>query len=281
MRPRTLLIIALILGLVAAVLTARWIGAWGAKSAGVPIVVAREDIEPGRPIQPGQVSILRWPSESIPVGAHGADAEVVGRFAREKVTAGEPLTEAKLAPVRSRGGLAAVIAPGKRAITVRVNDVVAVAGFALPGSYVDVLVSARDTSGEQFSKTVLSRVKVLAVEQDTRGDPTAPKVANAVTLELTPQEAEELDLARNIGNLSLILRNEFDKTNDGTVGARLNDLVHNGTPAQGTGPAVPVVAQPVVRPRAGRPTSGRPSSNSNDNETRGIVEFRGLKQEVR
>ena len=109
-------------------------------------------------------------------------------------------------------------------MTVRVNDVVGVAGFALPGNYVDVMVSAqqdraaanREEENEQISKTVLTNVLVLAVAQEAGGDDTKPKVVNAVTLELTPEDAEKLDLARNVGTFSLVLRNQIDKANKQT-----------------------------------------------------------------
>ena len=119
----------------------------------------------------------------------------------------------------------------KRAITVRVNDVIGVAGFALPGSYVDVLVSARDARNEPFSKIVLDRVKVLAVAQETAADPAKPKVVNAVTLELTPAESERLDLARSVGSLSLALRNELDRVALTSGGTRLEDLTHESVRA--------------------------------------------------
>jgi pilus assembly protein CpaB len=122
-----------------------------------------------------------------------------------------------------------------------------VAGFALPGNYVDVMVSAQqDRSGthvrdetEQISKTVLTHVLVLAVAQEAGRDETKPKVVNAVTLELTPEDAEKLDLARNVGTLSLVLRNQIDNGNSQTAGVRKEDLL---------GPIVPVSAMvPAVK----------------------------------
>ena len=111
----------------------------------------------------------------------------------------------------------AIIGPGMRAISVRVNEVVGVAGFALPGSYVDVMVHtkvddpARGKDGE-IPKIVLEHILVLAVAQEAGRDDTKPKVVSAVTLEVTPEQAEQLDLARSVGNLSLVLRNQLDLT---------------------------------------------------------------------
>jgi pilus assembly protein CpaB len=139
-------------------------------------------------------------------------------------------------------------------MTVRVNDVVGVAGFALPGNYVDVMVSTQqDKPGggkeenEQISKTVLTHVLVLAVAQEASRDDTKPKVVNAVTLELTPEDAEKLDLARNIGTLSLVLRNQIDKGNRQTAGVRKADLLGAKEPVR-----IPLAAIKAV-PRSAAP----------------------------
>ena len=142
---------------------------------------------------------------------------------RTSLARGEPVIESKLAPVGTKGGLSAVIADGSRAITVRVNDVVGVAGFALPGNYVDVIVNTQEqqgkTDGQSISKIVLEHILVLAVAQQVSRDDTAPKVVNAVTLEVTPDQAERLDLARSVGTLSLVLRNRVDQKTLNTDGA--------------------------------------------------------------
>lgn len=119
------------------------------------------------------------------------------RVVKVGVLRGEAVLEGKLAPVGTKGGLAAVIAPGKRAMTVRVNDVVGVAGFALPGNYVDVVVNAQQEQAgkmedsRQISKTVLENVLVLAVAQEADRDETKPKVVSAVTLEPEPRRCRE------------------------------------------------------------------------------------------
>jgi pilus assembly protein CpaB len=118
-------------------------------------------------------------------------------------------------------------------MTVRVNDVVGVAGFALPGTYVDVMVNTQDEGGQRndrdhsISKIVLERILVLAVAQEADRDSTKPKVVNAVTLELSPKDAELLDLARSVGTLSLVLRNQTDPkaTTDAGNGATKAELL--------------------------------------------------------
>lgn len=226
MKPSSLIALALALGAVAAFFVARWVGIGSAGSGGAQVVVMTSVVEPGKALAANELQAITWPSTVVPAGAYDDPQKLVGRVARQMMFAGEPVVDSKLAAPDSKGGLASIISPGKRAITVRVNDVVAVAGFALPGSYVDVLITARDSSGQNFSKIVLNRVKVLAVAQETTVDQNKPKVVSAVTLELTPFESEKLDLARNIGTLSLVLRNELDVSEPGgSKGVRLNDLL--------------------------------------------------------
>jgi len=175
-------------------------------------VVASRDVAAGQVLDPALLEVVKWPSGAVPQGALADPALLVGRVPRTALVRGEPVLAAKLTPEGSKGGLAAVIAPGHRAITVRVNEVIGVAGFALPGNFVDVLVSAQDDSqgARMVSRIVLERILVLAIAQEAARDETRPKVVSAVTLQVTPQEAERLDLARNVGQLSLALRNQGD-----------------------------------------------------------------------
>lgn len=225
----TLLFLALLVGLAAAVYAAGWISQQ-AKIASNKVVVATVDIELGSKITPQMLTLADWPSNSIPAGAFKDIVELQERVAKLSVLRGEPILEGKLAPVGTRGGLSAVIAEGKRAMTVRVNDVVGVAGFALPGNYVDVMVNTqrdgdnRHDDSKQISKTVLEHVLVLAVAQEASRDDTKPKVVSAVTLELSPGDSEKLDLARNVGTLSLVLRNQVDKQSIATTGITKKQL---------------------------------------------------------
>jgi pilus assembly protein CpaB len=217
--------LALVIAAVASFFVARSLGIVGSSSVAPSLVIAALPIEPGMAISSAQVKEVPWPTGSTPDNAFDRSEAVVNRVARQMIYPGEPVLESRLAPIESRGGLSSVITPGKRAVTVRVNDVVAVAGFTLPGSHVDVMVNAKDAAGNPFSKIVLNRVKVLAIAQETSPDQTKPKVVNAVTLELSPQESERLDLARNVGSLSLVLRNEVDQDPVASKGSRMNDLM--------------------------------------------------------
>ena len=222
--PVFVLAIALTLGAAVAFIAARWMSV--PQTSGPQIVIVELPIEAGKAITEDQLKTIDWLGTAVPQGAFNRTTNVAGRIARVSMIPGEPVLPGKLAPKTATGGLSSIIPEGKRAITVRVNEVIAVAGFALPGSYVDVLVNSKDADNQPFSRTVLSRIKVLAVAQETIADFNKPKVVNAVTLELTPLESEKLDLARNIGVLSLVLRNELDTSVINSPGVRLSDIVY-------------------------------------------------------
>jgi pilus assembly protein CpaB len=202
----------------------RWLNEQG-NLATAKVVVAKAEIPPGSPITPELVTQADWPRTSKPKGAFDNVTQLKDRVISAGVAAGEPILESKLAPVGSKGGLSAVITPGKRALTVKVNEIVGVAGFTLPRNYVDIMVNTQDEGGNPISKIVLEKILVLAVAQEAERDPTKPRVVNAVTLELSPEEAEKLDLARSIGSLSLVLRNQLDAKDLASTGARRKDLL--------------------------------------------------------
>jgi pilus assembly protein CpaB len=245
-----LLLVAIVLGLAAAVYANAWIGQRSNISAN-KVVVASVDIPAGGRIEPEMLTAVDWPSGSLPAGSVSDPTLLKARVVKLDVVRGEAIIEGKLAPNGTKGGLSAVIAEGKRAMTVRVNDVVGVAGFALPGNYVDILVHAQregEGKGEAkpISKTVLEHVLVLAVAQEASRDDTKPKVVNAVTLELSLADSEKLDLARSIGTLSLALRNQSDQETVSTAGITKNDLFGEPKVFKAVAPAR-VVKRPPVR----------------------------------
>lgn len=245
MKAIILLVLAILTGLAAAVYAASWVAQRG-NIASTKVVVAAVDIELGSKISPQMLTSSEWPSESVPSDAFKDVAQLQDRVVKAGVLRGEAIVDRKLAPVGTQGGLSAVISEGKRAMTVRVNDVVGVAGFALPGNYVDVMVNAQQERGggqqpSQISITVLEQVLVLAVAQEASRDDTKPKVVSAVTLELTPTDAEKLDLARSVGSLSLVLRNQLDKNAVATSGITKAELL-------GLKPAAIVKAPPPAQP---------------------------------
>lgn len=253
-----LFVLAALVSLAAAVYAANWVAQRGSLDTD-KVVVAVSDIPLGSKITPTLLGSAQWPRDSIPEGAFTDPLRLQDRVVKVGVLRGEAVLEGKLAPEGTKGGLAAIIAPGKRAMSVRVNDVVGVAGFALPGNYVDVLVNAEQEKGagaqqqRQISMTVLENVLVLAVAQEAGRDETKPKVVSAVTLELSPGDAEKLDLARSVGSLSLVLRNQADKDAVSTAGITKNQLFGVAEPVAASTPvALAAPARPVrpVAPRA-------------------------------
>jgi pilus assembly protein CpaB len=252
-RAILVMVVAILFGLAAVVFASRWL----LNQPGGPsgrIAVALADTSLGQRLTPEMFKLVEWPADSVPKGAFADLQKLAGRVLKANLLMGEPVSEAKLAPAGTLGGLSALIAEGKRAITVRVNDVIGVAGFALPGNYVDIIVSTQreapadaraGTREQNISKIVLERILVLAVAQEVSRDETKPKVVNAVTLEVTPEQAERLDLARSVGTLSLALRNQIDPQPASTSGAtKVTLLPETEVPA----PKPPAPAAPRPRP---------------------------------
>ncbi|SIP86332.1 pilus assembly protein CpaB [Aromatoleum tolulyticum] len=257
------LFVAMLAGLAAVVLGTKWLQT-KAGGDGNRIAVAAVELQLGGRVTPEAVRLVEWPSGSVPTGAFNDLAALDGRVAISGILPGEPILESRLAPVGTKGGLSAVVPDGKRAITVRVNDVVGVAGFALPGNFVDIMVNTeaagadRNSEDKMISKIVLERILVLAVAQEANRDETKPKVVNAVTLEVTPEQAERLDLARSVGNLSLVLRNQIDSNPTETAGITKAMLLRTAVeaapapaPAKAAAPRrVAAKPRPAPEPRA-------------------------------
>lgn len=248
-RAIVMLVLSIAAGLAAVVLAARWVNEKSA-SGQSQVVVALRDIELGQPLNATMVQVMPWPSGAIPTGSFHEIKDIDGRVLKTQLLRGEPVVEVKLAPIGTKGGLSAVIGQGKRAITVKVNEVVGVAGFALPGNFVDVLVATQDERDKAVSKIVLERILVLAVAQEASRDDTKPRVVNAVTLEVTPEQAERLDLSRSVGSLSLVLRNQVDQNASETDGVRKGDLLGKSSfvPPVAANGEVPA-AKPQAKPR--------------------------------
>lgn len=217
MKVRSISVFALALALAggAAWSANRWIQlqAMPVSSDGDPtslIVVASQTIPMGQKILDSQIELADWPADRLPEEVFVEMAEVKGQVAAQTIYPGEPILRRKVAEHGAGSTLSALISKNKRAVTVRVNDVVGVAGFVLPGNNVDILATEKSArNGEPTAKTVLQNVKVLAVDQTT-GNKDEPTVVRAVTLELTPEEAEELVEVQTGGAIQLALRNSLD-----------------------------------------------------------------------
>ncbi len=211
------------------------------KTVSVPtrtVMVASADLQTGTELRPDDVKSVEWPATSIPASAFGRPGDLVGRSLITPVVQNEPILEAKLAPKEAGVGLPPAIPSGMRAMSVRVNEVIGVAGYVLPGTHVDVLATASPTDQhvDTTSKLVLPNVQVLmaGTKMEQPGDKGKPVQVTVVTLLVTPEQAERLTLASTEGKIQLALRNPLDNTMPSTPGVRPAVLL--GTPPPATRP---------------------------------------------
>lgn len=230
---------AVLCGLLAVMLVTRYLASVQAYARDLNnVVVAKTEIPVGAKITAEQLALLPIPNGSAPDGAFRKLEDAVDRVAVMPIGLREPITNLKLAPVGTESGLSAVIPPGYRGLTVKVDEVVGVSGFVMPGSYVDVVaVIVPPTAGQAaqgpISKIVLQNIKVLAsgAKLDSPSDQRAPAPVNAVTLLVTPDQAEKLVLAANESKLQLVMRNYGDQEDAQTAGANKSTLL-NGEPVR-------------------------------------------------
>ena len=245
-------LVALFAAIGAVVIGAKWLQQ---RSTQVnQVAVATQEINMGQKLTGNMFKLVSWPANIMPPESFSDLKKLDGRVTKAALQVGEPVLATKLAPEGSLGGLSAVISEGKRAITVRVNDVVGVAGFALPGNFVDIIVNTKKEEGtgnnkitKEISKIVLEHILVLAVAQEAGRDETTPKVVNAVTLEVSPEQAEMIDLARSIGDLSLVLRNQADIIDAKTEGVTKNSLLEFEEPLPETPMVVTAPPKTIVK----------------------------------
>ncbi len=265
MRNKRLIIAALaavLFGLVAVVSISRYLANIASFTAERNrVVVAKVDIPVGHRIAPEQLEVAQFPGSITPDGTYATTEKLAGRVAVTTISMREPITENKLAPEGALGGLSSVIPEGYRAMTVKVDEVVGVSGFLVPGTLVDVVVVIEppQNSGraEKISKIVLQNIKVLASGQNIDKPKNArepERGLRAVTLQVTPEQTEKLALAASEGRLQLVLRNSIDQGDEQTPGANKTSLLLGERalpvpePATNT-PAQPVTAQVTRRPR--------------------------------
>jgi len=218
------------------------------------LVVASQALPLGSVLSQQNLKLRNVPENLFPSGGFSRIEDVLERPVISPIQAEEPVVEARIAARGSGQGLAPLIPAGMRAISVRVNDVVGVAGFILPGRRVDVLVTGKPPNhAESLTRTVLQNVLVLSAGQTLQTDGKNPINTPVVTLLVTPEDAEALTLANNEGHIQLVLRNSGDQQVTGTRGSQPRDLY-------GAGPVAEVAAQtPRVRKTAA-PASPRPST---------------------
>ena len=229
-----------------------------------PVVVAAADLDIGAELRREDIRIIDWPANAVPANAISDPKDVIGRGLILPVIENEPFLPMKLASKEAGAGLPPVIPPGLRAVSVRVNEVIGVAGYVLPGTRVDVVatVSPSGQGSDMTSKVILTNVQVLAAgtKIDRETDKNKPIPVSVVTLLVNPEEAERLTLASTEGKIQLALRNPLDKTMPATPGVRPSALFGVGVPIR-TGIArtrvaanLPVTAKPVAAAEPDLPT---------------------------
>lgn len=191
------------------------------------LVVAAEPLPFGVAIKPTHLKTMKVPLEYYPKGGFADSKELLDRSVVYNILADEAIVEGRLAPRGSGAGLAPKIPNGMRAVAVRVNEVVGVAGFVLPGMRVDVLVTGRPptANGGSITNTVLQNIEVLAANQQMQADSRGQAInATVVSLLVTPEQAETMTLAGNEGRIQLVLRNAVDRDTPKTPGKEINEL---------------------------------------------------------
>lgn len=270
MRAILVLVLALVVGALVFFITPRLIATptpiaapAPVQPAGLQVLVAARDLPAGTPLKAEDTRWQVWPEAGLPAAALVRERnpdinQVFGGTVLRGLVAGEPITTARVAPPGEGRILAATLAPGMRAVTIKIDQVSGAAGFVTPGSIVDVIMTERFEKDEnpaaqvqnrvkQVSGTVLAGVKVLAIDQTLSDLNAAPKVGATATLELSPKDAERLLLASRMGQLSLVLRSLTDEaiaahqnalpgvTHDTEVSRFLSEIEKRPAPRPSTG----------------------------------------------
>ena len=194
------------------------------------IVVAKEPLRFGTEINAAMLQEVSWPAEAVPAGAFAHINEVVSGGRRVVLTAleaNEPVLALKITGAGQRATLSALVKPGMKAVTIRVNDIEGVGGFVQPGDHVDVVLTRQIEKGSATSEVVLQNTKVLAIDQSADDRLFKAAVAKSVTLEVDTLEAQKIGLASSVGSLSLMLRKAGETAQLKTRKITLNDLGNN------------------------------------------------------
>jgi len=258
-RTRLLMIgaLALALGVLASLVVYKKLQGRGPSivEAGSEVIVAADDIQVGAKVEDRDVRIARFPASGLPAGVYSKKSQVLSRGVIIPIAKGEFILPSKLAPENAGSGLPSLIPPGMRAVSVRVNEVVSVAGFVGPGTRVDVLLTGTPNgSSESQTTTVLQNVAVIAsgqrLERNAAGEAQNTPV---ITLLTSPEDAERLTLASSEGKIQLSLRNPLDTHQDPVDAANAKGLYKGGTPFVAP-PRAPVRALKQQKPAPPSPS---------------------------
>lgn len=265
LRTIATLAIAVVLGLIAVVLVNGYLGAKrktevapAPAMAGTPVVVAAAPIARGVIIQPQLLKVATYPSNAVPAGSFRTVAQLTGpknvqRLALRDLQPDEPVLASRVTPPGGKLNLADILDPGMQAVTLRSSDVSGVAGFVLPGDRVDVLLTRGEKGGAAgggpsvpaVTQAVAQNIRVLAIDQTDDDELNKPTVVKAITIQVTPGQAQSITLAQSIGSLSLALRHVTDT----------QPLAKLATTAASFGFTAPRNPPPAAAPRS-RPPPG-------------------------
>jgi pilus assembly protein CpaB len=251
------LLIALLFAVVVSGLFTFWLSRRVAKAAHVNgpqkqvYVAAAKTLEAGESLRPGSLQLVEWLAPTPLAGGFTRVDELSGRIVLYPLPKGEPILERQLAAAGAGAGLTAKIPSGMRAISVRSDEIVGVAGFLLPGTHVDVLMTYHSaTAPEPQTLTALQDVVVLAAGQQIQPQPDGrPISVNVVTLLLNPADAEKLVLATSLGGIYFVLRNGADEQHAISAPIGLAQLAGSAVPAPELDRAAPTTTLPHSKPR--------------------------------
>lgn len=196
------------------------------------IVVAKESLRFGTELTAAMLQEVPWPTEALPAGSFSAIKDILSggrRVVLSAIEANEPVLALKITGAGQRATLSALVKPGMKAVTIRVNDVEGVGGFVLPGDHVDVVLTRQLDKGSATTEVVLQNTKVLAVDQSADERLFKAAVAKSVTLEVDTVQAQKVWLASSVGSLSLLLRKAGETAEAKTRKITLKDLGTNET----------------------------------------------------
>ncbi|MFH7325990.1 Flp pilus assembly protein CpaB [Desulfurivibrio sp. C05AmB] len=225
------------------------------------VVVAATDLEVGDRLQPLMLTTAPFPAAAVPEGAYSQVATVIGDeepapTVIQQMRKGEVVLPHKISPPGGRAGLTVRIPDDMRAITISTDVIQGVAGFVLPGDRVDVLhtTTAARLAGDLVTRVLLQNIKVLAVDQVSSESEEEPKVVRAITLLVTPQQAQRVTLAQRVGQVTLALRSDSDQEEFSPDVMRLVDLQNIGAEAPTPAPRAAAVRRPAAPARPAAPT---------------------------
>ena len=217
MNTRLILIFitALIFAAIAAMLANNWIKNKAKPEEAVTskVVMAAQDIPFGVKLETFHIETIDWPGDKVPTDSFGNVDDVIGSITKNNFYAGEVITPKRITEHLGGSTLSSLISQNSRAISIRVDDVVGVSGFVLPGNHVDILatrITRINGNTKAKSRTILENIKVLAVDQEASTDKEKPAIVKSVTLELKPEQAETISEAMQEGKIQLTLRNPLD-----------------------------------------------------------------------